>query len=120
MSVLRLSDVNAALAAEAAGTFLELIEFNGNKLGACDITGTSPVWEMHPDTDELFYIVDGVFEITLLEDNGPTHHVVPAGSIFVVPQGIWHKPAAPHGAKFIFHTPGTSLHSDAEDPRTST
>jgi len=77
----------------------------------------SPVWEMHPDTDEFFYVLEGTFEITLLTDTGPICHVAPAGSTFVIPRGLWHKPAAPNGAKFMYMTPGQSLHSDAEDPR---
>ena len=75
------------------------------------------MWEMHPDTDEFFYIIEGSFEVTLLTDTGPQHHEAAAGSCFVIPQGLWHKPAAPTGAKFMYFTPGTSLHSDAPDPR---
>lgn len=103
------------------GTFLNLLPFNTANISACAITGTSPVWEMHPDTDEFFYILEGTFEITLLTgntSNHPTeHHTAPAGTTFVIPKGLWHKPAAPKGAKFIYHTPGKTLHSDAEDPR---
>ena len=106
------------LAANPPGTFLDLVEFNGRSFGACDITGVSPVWEMHPDTDEFFLILDGEFEITLLLADGPESFKAPAGSTFVVPRGIWHKPGAPNGARFVYHTPGQSLHSDAEDPRT--
>lgn len=120
MSSLVSKNVIQTLASEPMGSFIDLLEFNGSSVGACDITGESPVWEMHPDTDELFYVVEGEFEITLLETHESVHHVIEAGNIFVVPQGIWHKPAAPKGAKFIFHTPGTSLHSDREDPRSST
>ena len=112
-----IKNVFAELAAHQEGSFIDLMPFNGRNVGTCDITGTSPVWEMHPDTDEFFYILEGEFEITLLQNEQPEHFVAEAGSVFVVPKGIWHKPAAPKGAKFIFYTPGTSLHSDAEDPR---
>ena len=99
------------------GTFLEFASFNGKNFGTCDIKGENPGWEMHPDTDEFFYIIEGEVEITLLDGDGSNHHIAPAGTSFVVPQGIWHKPAAPKGAKFIFFTPGESLQSDADDPR---
>ena len=102
------------------GSFLEFASLNGNQFGTCDITGKNPGWEMHPDTDEFFYIIDGQVEITLLEEAGPSYHVATAGSSFVVPKGVWHKPEAEHGAKFIYFTPGQSLQSDAEDPRTET
>lgn len=110
-------NVFAELAANPEGAFLDMVSLNGSPVGACSIEGESPVWEMHPDTEEFFYILDGEFELTLLDGDEPSHVVAPAGSTFVVPQGIWHKPAAPNGAKFIYLTPGTSLHSDAEDPR---
>ena len=56
-------------------------------------------------------------EITLLEADAARKYLAPAGSAFVVPQGVWHKPGAPDGATFFYHTPGESLHSDKEDPR---
>ena len=71
---------------------------------------------MHPDTDEFFYVIEGTVEITLLEDER-NHYAAPAGSSFVVPKGVWHKPGAPEGAKFIYYTPGESLYSESEDPR---
>lgn len=99
------------------GSFLEFASFNGRGFGTCSITGRNPGWEMHPDTDEFFYIIEGEAEITLLMPEGPEHHVAPAGTAFVVPRGIWHKPEAPSGVKFIHFTPGQSLESEAEDPR---
>ncbi|MCG8609693.1 MAG: cupin domain-containing protein [Pseudomonadales bacterium] len=100
------------------GTFLNLHKFNDHHIGVCDISGESPVWEMHPDTDEFFYILEGQFEIVLLDGSETPKFSVSAGSSFVVPKGIWHKPAAPDGCKFIHFTPGESLHSELADPRT--
>lgn len=105
------------LSAHPEGTFLELQAFNDHSFGVCQITGISPVWEMHPDTDEFFHILEGEFTMMLLDHEQPSHFEIPAGSIFVVPKGIWHKPGAPNGAKFMYFTPGQTLHSDAEDPR---
>ncbi|MEM1113044.1 MAG: cupin domain-containing protein [Pseudomonadota bacterium] len=110
-------DVVQELAKHPSGTFLNLLKFNDAQFGACDVTGVSPVWEMHPDTDEFFYILEGQFEITLLQDDGPESFNAGPGSTFVVPAGIWHRPGAPAGCKFIHFTPGKSLHSEAEDPR---
>ncbi len=110
-------DINDELSKHPAGTFLNLLKFNDSHIGSCDITGVSPVWEMHPDTDEFFYILEGQFEIVLLDGEAPSKHVVNSGSSFVVPTGIWHKPGAPNGCKFIHFTPGESLHSEAADPR---
>ena len=111
-----ITDVNKLLAEHPEGSFLDFSAFNGKSFGTCAVTGVSPGWEMHPDTDEFFYVIEGTVEITLLEES-PTHYVAPAGSSFVVPQGIWHKPGAPEGAKFIYFTPGQSLYSESDDPR---
>ncbi|MEL7494653.1 MAG: cupin domain-containing protein [Cyanobacteria bacterium J06554_11] len=114
---MKIVNISAELAAHSQGSFLNLVEFNGHPVGACDIVGTSPVWEMHPDTDELFYVIEGTFEATLITDAGETHHVAAAGSMLVIPKGVWHRPAAPDGAKLIYLTPGKTLHSEAADPR---
>lgn len=114
---MQIVDVLAKLASSPEGSFLNTVELNGHHFGCCDITGVSPVWEMHPDTEEYFYIIEGEFELTLLTEDSREHHVASAGSTFVVPKGLWHKPAAPSGAKFIYFTPGQTQHSEAEDPR---
>ncbi|MEL6232390.1 MAG: cupin domain-containing protein [Cyanobacteria bacterium J06627_3] len=114
---MEVKNVTAELAAHPEGSFLDIVPFNGNHIGACSITGASPVWEMHPDTDEWFYILEGEFEMTLLTGENPQHVVAEAGSTFVVPKGIWHKPGAPKGSKFMYLTPGQTLHSDQDDPR---
>ncbi len=114
---MEIKDIKKELSKHPAGTFLNLLKFNRTHIGACDISGSSPVWEMHPDTDEFFFILEGQFEITLLDGETPSKHIVDSGSCFVVPTGIWHKPA-PNGCKFIHLTPGESLHSEALDPRT--
>ncbi|MEM9264325.1 MAG: cupin domain-containing protein [Cyanobacteria bacterium P01_F01_bin.13] len=110
-------NVYSELAANPEGSFLNLVAFNGSHVGPCSITGVSPVWEMHPDTDEWLYILEGEFGMTLLDGETPQHVVAVAGSTFVVPKGIWHKLGAPKGSKFIYLTPGQMLHS--EDPRNS-
>ncbi|MEM7413451.1 MAG: cupin domain-containing protein [Myxococcota bacterium] len=100
------------------GTFLEFSPFNGKSFGTCDITGVHPGWEMHPDTDEFFFVLEGMVEITLLEGDAPPQlYTAKPGTSFVVPRGVWHKPGAPSGAKFIHYTPGQSLESMSEDPR---
>ncbi|MEL7349796.1 MAG: cupin domain-containing protein [Cyanobacteria bacterium P01_A01_bin.116] len=114
---MEIKNILTELANSPEGTFLDVVPFNNSNISACNITGTSPAWEMHPDTDEFFYILEGTFEITLLTGATPEHHTAPAGTALVIPKGIWHKPAAPNGAKFIYHTPGKTLHSEAEDPR---
>ncbi len=111
------TDVLSLLGSNPEGSFLEFGSFNGRAFGTCRVRGVSPGWEMHPDTDEFFYIIEGTFEITLLESTDPEHYTAPAGTSFIVPRGIWHKPGAPEGAKFIYFTPGETLYSEETDPR---
>ncbi len=111
------TNIPTLLSENPEGSFLEFASFNGRSFGTCRITGVSPGWEMHPDTDEFFYVIEGSVEIALLEGEHTNHHVAPAGTSFVVPQGIWHKPGAPDGASFIYFTPGESLYSELDDPR---
>lgn len=113
---MEITDVLKLLSDHPEGTFLDFSPFNETSFGTCSVTGVSPGWEMHPDTDEFFFVLEGKVEITLLEDS-LRHYEAPAGSSFVVPKGIWHKPGAPEGAKFIYFTPGESLYSESEDPR---
>jgi len=114
---LETTNLLSLLSENPEGSFLEFNSFNGKSFGTCQVTGVSPGWEMHPDTDEFFYIIEGTVEITLLEPEGSKHYVAPAGTSFVVPRGIWHKPGAPSGAKFLYFTPGETLFSESEDPR---
>ena len=55
--------------------------------------------------------------IKLLEGAEASVHQAQAGSVFSISKGVWHKPASPNGVKFIYITPGETLHSDAKDPR---
>ena len=114
---MQITDVHKLLNAHPDGDFLDVAEFNDHKFGTSRISGASPYWEMHPGTDEFFYVLEGTFEITLLFDSGAELKKIPAGSVAVVPKGIWHRPAAPDGAAFLYLTPGQTLHSEAEDPR---
>ena len=114
---MKVIDVLTLLNDHPAGSFLDFSPFNQHTFGTCDYTGLAPGWEVHPDTDEFFYVLSGRVEITLLEGDGPTRHVAPVGHSFVVPRGVWHRVGAPNGARFIYFTPGKSLYSSSEDPR---
>ena len=74
------------------------------------------VWHQHDDTDELFLCLDGAVEIHLRDrvvTLGP-------GELFVVPQGVEHKPVAPAAASMLLFepsgTPNTgSTHDELPD-----
>lgn len=114
-----IKNINSELSNGDEGQFLDVLSFNEHTFGACSISGVSPVWEMHPDTDEFFHILEGEAEFVLLEESREKKYTAPAGSVFAIPKGIWHKPGAPKGVKFMYFTPGETLHSEADDPRTT-
>ncbi|WP_192507509.1 cupin domain-containing protein [Pseudoalteromonas aurantia] len=110
--MMKIVNVLEVLSSKNEGVFIPMLPFNASSFSTCDITGESPVWEMHPDTDEFFYIIDGEFEMTVLREGVSSTYVAHSGDAFVVPKGVWHKPSANKGCKFIYHTPGQSVHSE--------
>jgi quercetin dioxygenase-like cupin family protein len=90
--------------------------FNGGMISVGRFSGQSP-WERHPDGDELVHVLDGEVEITVLAEAGPLHTTVRAGSVFIVPKGLWHRQLARQSVTEFGATVGQTEHSDAEDPR---
>jgi mannose-6-phosphate isomerase-like protein (cupin superfamily) len=59
------------------------------------------VWHDHPDTDEVFIVMDGVLDIEF-EDGKVT---LAAGEMYVVPKGVRHKPMAAQECKILLVEP---------------
>jgi quercetin dioxygenase-like cupin family protein len=86
------------------------------RFGAGSVGQRSP-WERHPEGQELLHVLEGAVEVTLMLESGPTSARLDAGSIFLVPTGVWHA-HTPLAATIEFGaTPGASDHSTAADPR---
>jgi mannose-6-phosphate isomerase-like protein (cupin superfamily) len=110
--------------AELASTFAglafrqdaELGNLNGHPIVARRIDGPrrAPGWEMHPDTDELFHVVEGHMEVLVMTADGPEAVDLPAGSVFVIPRAHWHQPATLEPTSLVFMTPGETEWTDAE------
>ncbi len=89
--------------------------------------GRSP-WERHVDGDELFHVLDGEVEVTLLGEDDSTWVTLPEGSIFVIPSGTWHRAdarsvvtlltlrATDHGPVSFAEDPGSRSGRDGEVP----
>jgi mannose-6-phosphate isomerase-like protein (cupin superfamily) len=86
---------------------------DGYSIGAIpDIDGPGPHdGEVHPDGDELLFVVSGAMELIL--DDGDerapgaeTRVVLRAGDAYVVPRGVWHR-VEPLEPSYLVHvTPG--------------
>jgi mannose-6-phosphate isomerase-like protein (cupin superfamily) len=59
------------------------------------------VWHDHPDTDELFLVVEGSIRIDFPDGSVD----IGEGELFVVPRGLRHKPYAPNEAKVVLIEP---------------
>lgn len=62
------------------------------------------VWHAHPDSDELFLVLDGEVTIRLRERGEPgAERDVPLGrhDVFVVPRGVEHCPVSETGATVL-------------------
>jgi len=104
-------------AEEEEKAFAMLAPFTENGgVFAGSFEGESP-WERHSNGDELVQIIDGQTNLTILTDEGPQVLEMKAGMVTVVPQGCWHRFAAPTGVTLMTATPQPTDISTAEDPR---
>lgn len=59
------------------------------------------VWHDHPETDEVFIVLEGRLVIELRDDR----IVLEAGEMFVVPKGVEHRPVAEQECKVMLVEP---------------
>ena len=80
---------------------------DGYTIGAPMLTEDAPHdGEMHPDGDELLYLVSGAITVRLeLADGERTIELGP-GEALVVPQGIWHRINLREPGQLLHITPG--------------
>ncbi|MEJ2758698.1 MAG: cupin domain-containing protein [Anaerolineales bacterium] len=74
------------------------------------------VWHSHPETDEVFIVVEGSFEMQLRDKN--LH--LQAGEMCVVPKGVEHRPfAAEECALLLVEPAGTVNTGDTQSDMTA-
>jgi mannose-6-phosphate isomerase-like protein (cupin superfamily) len=84
--------------AEKLSTFTDhwapriVARYNDNEVRLVKVEGEF-IWHQHPDTDELFLVIQGVLDIELRDR---TVRLQP-GEMFVVPRGTEHRPCARNG-----------------------
>jgi mannose-6-phosphate isomerase-like protein (cupin superfamily) len=91
---------------------------DGFMIGAPQIEGDPPHdGEMHPDGDELLYLISGAVTVTLELSDGNADVDLGAGDAIVVPQGVWHQITTREPGQLIHITPGPN--GDARTRRTA-
>ncbi|MFN3236991.1 MAG: cupin domain-containing protein [Pseudomonadales bacterium] len=74
------------------------------------------VWHNHPDTDEVFIVMEGALDIEFRD--GVVH--LNQGEMFVVPKGVEHKPVAEHECRIMIIEPkGVVNTGDSESDLTA-
>ena len=96
--------------------FASLFKFNNGEIFTGSFSGDSP-WERHSHGDELVQIIAGETDLTIMTEDGPKTLHITAGSMTVVPQGMWHRFHAPKGVSLLTATPLPTDHTAVEDPR---
>ncbi len=80
---------------------------DGFVVGAPKLTQTPPHGgEMHPDGDELLYVISGRVTVVMEMENGEERTALAAGEAVVVPKGIWHRVLIEEPTQLIHITPG--------------
>ncbi len=80
---------------------------DGFTIGAPMLTGDAPHdGEMHPDGDELLFMLSGAVTVRLELPDGNRSVFLGAGEALVVPQGVWHKITMQQPGRLVHITPG--------------
>jgi len=80
---------------------------DGYSIGAPELTGDAPHdGEMHPDGDELLFMVSGAVTVKLELADGDCTVELGAGEALVVPKGVWHKVTLREPGRLVHITPG--------------
>ena len=65
------------------------------------------IWHHHDNEDELFYVVNGSFDMHL-QNKVIT---VNAGEFLIIPKGVEHKPVAKHEVEIMLFEPSSTLNT---------
>jgi mannose-6-phosphate isomerase-like protein (cupin superfamily) len=94
-------DLAAALATFAEPWSPRIVgSYNGNKIFLAKAKGEF-VWHSHPDTDDLFLVLDGRLTIQLRDGDVE----LAPGELYVVPRGVEHCPRSDDGASILLIEP---------------
>jgi mannose-6-phosphate isomerase-like protein (cupin superfamily) len=83
------------------------IRLDGHTMGVCPIGDEGPHGgEMHPNGDELLFVIDGTMHVLLELESGEQIVDVEAGHAVIVPKGTWHRILPGEPGHILNITPG--------------
>ncbi len=83
------------------------MRIDGLTIGVPRLTRDAPhAGEMHPDGDELLYLISGHMTAVLEEAAGERRIELHAGEALVVPKGVWHRLYLREPSQLLHITPG--------------
>ena len=65
------------------------------------------VWHKHDDEDEMFYVVEGEFNMELRDKT----IVIRENEFIIIPRGVEHRPVAPDEVSVILFEPASTLNT---------
>jgi len=78
----------------------------GATFGVATMSENSPhAGEMHPDGDEILYLISGRVRVVFLDSSMDDIDVMP-GDGLVVPKGMWHRVDIIEPCQIVYLTPG--------------
>lgn len=83
-----------------------IAQMNENHLKLAKIKGEF-VWHSHPETDEVFIVLEGAFEMRLRDK----HLHLTAGEMCVIPKGVEHCPAADQECAILLIEPAGTVNT---------
>jgi mannose-6-phosphate isomerase-like protein (cupin superfamily) len=94
-----------------------LTQANDWDVRVAKVAGTF-VWHSHPDTDELFVVLDGSLDIHLRRSGVEDVVHLERHDVFVVPRGTEHCPVSADGAAIMLFEPTGTLSTGDYDGET--
>lgn len=79
---------NAADAVDGLFQYLRIGSLNGHMLHVLQAENRTLDFHVHPQSDELFYCIEGAFSIELDDGTVP----LSAGDMLIIPKGLRHRP----------------------------
>ncbi|MGD0117348.1 MAG: VOC family protein [Candidatus Binatus sp.] len=109
-------DLDAALS-DLPGMTMRFLDAMNDHLLVVSCGSRRSNWERHLGSDEMIYVTEGKTEVETLTENGPVKATVRAGSLFVCPEGLWHRLTPQPSVSAFYLTPRNTEGSAAKDPR---